>query len=51
MTGSKSTIQIKRVYDEPQPGDGIRVLIDRLWPRGLSKERAKYELQVLLEPA
>ncbi len=27
-----------RVYDEPQTGDGVRVLVDRLWPRGLRKE-------------
>lgn len=31
---------VKRVYDEPAPGDGYRVLVDRLWPRGLSKQRA-----------
>lgn len=37
-------VQIKRVYDEPEPGDGYRVLIDRLWPRGLSKERAAVDL-------
>ena len=34
------TIQIKRVYDAPDTGDGRRVLVDRLWPRGLSKEKA-----------
>ena len=33
-------IQVKRAYDTPAPGDGCRVLVDRLWPRGLSKERA-----------
>lgn len=33
-------IQIKRVYDEPAATDGYRILVDRLWPRGLSKERA-----------
>lgn len=37
-------IKIKRVYDEPGESDGIRVLVDRLWPRGLSKERAKVDL-------
>ena len=30
----------KRIYEEPEPNDGVRVLIDRLWPRGVSKERA-----------
>ena len=34
-------IHIKRVYDEPSRRDGTRVLVDRLWPRGISKERAK----------
>jgi uncharacterized protein YeaO (DUF488 family) len=33
-------LQVKRVYDDAEPGDGFRVLVDRLWPRGLSKERA-----------
>lgn len=33
-------ILVKRVYDPPTDGDGLRVLVDRLWPRGLSKERA-----------
>jgi len=32
-------ISIKRVYDQPSPDDGLRVLVDRLWPRGVSKER------------
>ena len=33
-------VQVRRVYDPPDPEDGHRVLVDRLWPRGLSKERA-----------
>ena len=33
-------IAIKRVYDEPARSDGLRLLVDRLWPRGLTKERA-----------
>ncbi|WP_243373762.1 DUF488 domain-containing protein [Geotalea sp. SG265] len=33
-------LKIKRVYDTPQPGDGKRLLVDRLWPRGLAKEKA-----------
>ena len=37
-------IRIKRVYDAPSASDGQRILIDRLWPRGLSKERAKVDL-------
>jgi uncharacterized protein YeaO (DUF488 family) len=34
------TFQIKRIYDATQPGDGIRVLVDRLWPRGVKKTEA-----------
>ena len=37
-------IVIKRIYEEPVPGDGARILVDRLWPRGVSKERAKLDL-------
>ena len=33
-------IKIKRVYDSPSTEDGFRILIDRLWPRGMSKEKA-----------
>ena len=33
-------IKLKRVYERPSPEDGLRVLVDRLWPRGLTKERA-----------
>lgn len=34
-------ISAKRVYEKPEPSDGSRVLIDRLWPRGLTAERAR----------
>jgi DNA-3-methyladenine glycosylase I len=37
-------LKIKRVYDPPAPGDGSRILIDRIWPRGLSKETANVDL-------
>src|SRR5438105_14367921 len=33
-------IQIKRIYDEPDAADGFRALVDRLWPRGISRQRA-----------
>ena len=33
-------VQVRRVYDEPAPGDGSRVLVDRVWPRGLRKDAA-----------
>ena len=39
-------VQIKRVYESADPRDGFRVLVDRLWPRGLSKESAKIDLWV-----
>ena len=38
------SIEIKRVYEPKQPEDGYRVLIDRLWPRGLKKEDAAVDL-------
>ena len=37
-------IKIKRIYDAPSDDDGSRILVDRLWPRGLSKEKAKVDL-------
>src|SRR6516164_2763906 len=37
---AEERIQVRRVYDRPQPGDGTRVLVDRLWPRGLTKAKA-----------
>lgn len=37
------TVSLKRVYDPAERGDGVRMLVDRLWPRGLSKERAKID--------
>jgi uncharacterized protein YeaO (DUF488 family) len=37
-------IQLKRVYEKPARSDGMRVLVERLWPRGLSKERAAVAL-------
>jgi len=37
-------IRIKRAYEEPDAEDGTRILVDRLWPRGLTKEKAKIDL-------
>lgn len=37
-------LQIKRAYEPPSPEDGLRVLVDRLWPRGMSKEAAAIDL-------
>jgi uncharacterized protein YeaO (DUF488 family) len=41
--GRSPSIAIKRVYDEPARDDGLRILIDRLWPRGLSKAELKLD--------
>jgi len=37
-------VKIKRVYEHPEKEDGTRILVDRLWPRGLTKEKAKVDL-------
>ncbi|MFA6119250.1 MAG: DUF488 domain-containing protein [Parachlamydiales bacterium] len=37
-------LNIKRAYEKPQKNDGIRILVDRLWPRGLSKKNAKIDI-------
>ncbi len=39
-----ASYQLKRVYDEPDQNDGYRILVDRLWPRGVSKEKAALDL-------
>jgi len=36
-------VEIKRAYEDPSPADGQRVLVDRLWPRGISKEKARID--------
>lgn len=38
------TLKTKRVYDLPEKTDGKRILVDRFWPRGLAKERAKIDV-------
>lgn len=37
-------VKLKRVYDQPEKTDGKRVLVDRLWPRGVKKEDAGFDL-------
>ena len=44
MKYDEITLKLKRIYDEPAPEDGFRVLVDRLWPRGVSKEEAQIDL-------
>jgi uncharacterized protein YeaO (DUF488 family) len=40
---SESEIRLKRAYDSPTAADGPRILVERLWPRGLTRERAKID--------
>jgi uncharacterized protein YeaO (DUF488 family) len=40
---SSHDIRARRVYDEPSPADGARVLVDRIWPRGLRKDAARLD--------
>lgn len=44
MAKTSQEVALKRVYETPSAGDGIRVLVERLWPRGLSKERAHVDV-------
>ncbi|QRM56432.1 DUF488 family protein [Sinorhizobium sp. BG8] len=37
-------ISLKRIYEPPAVEDGMRILVDRLWPRGISKEKARIDL-------
>jgi uncharacterized protein YeaO (DUF488 family) len=37
---ARGVVRVRRVYEEPAPGDGTRVLVDRIWPRGLTKAKA-----------
>ena len=37
--GTRCAVGLRRAYERPSPDDGMRVLVDRLWPRGLSKEQ------------
>ncbi|MFI6039462.1 DUF488 domain-containing protein [Streptomyces sp. NPDC051315] len=37
------SVRVRRVYEAPAPDDGVRVLVDRLWPRGLAKDAARVD--------
>lgn len=39
-----TTINLKRIYEAPSPDDGYRVLVDRVWPRGMTKEKADIDV-------
>ncbi|MCQ0025424.1 DUF488 family protein [Streptomyces somaliensis DSM 40738] len=43
MSRSTPPVRLRRVYEPPEPGDGARVLVDRLWPRGLAKADARID--------
>jgi uncharacterized protein YeaO (DUF488 family) len=43
-TAAKGRLQVKRVYAPAAAGDGLRVLVDRLWPRGIAKQKARVDL-------
>ena len=43
-TGNGTDVRIRRVYEEPSADDGLRVLVDRLWPRGKSKQNAHIDV-------
>ena len=40
---SAHKVRVRRVYDDPTRGDGNRVLVDRIWPRGMTKEKANLD--------
>lgn len=42
----KTKITVRRIYDKPDKADGYRVLVDRLWPRGISKSEAQLDVWV-----
>lgn len=45
MTPSaRSGVRVKRVYEEPDPADGLRILVDRLWPRGVRKQDLAHDV-------
>ncbi|WEX76624.1 DUF488 domain-containing protein [Sinorhizobium numidicum] len=39
-----ASLQLKRIYEAPEAGDGTRILVDRLWPRGIAKDKARIDL-------
>ena len=44
MKEVEKMIKLKRVYSAREKGDGFRILVDRIWPRGISKEKARIDL-------
>ena len=48
---SKLDVRMRRVYDDPSPADGTRVLVDRLWPRGVAKATARIDEWAKVAPS
>jgi uncharacterized protein YeaO (DUF488 family) len=48
---TKRGVRVRRAYEEPDPGDGIRVLVDRIWPRGLTKASAALDQCAARDPS
>ncbi len=46
MTAGLAKIRVKRAHEEPSPSDGFRILVDRLWPRGLTKDRVQLNMWI-----
>ena len=44
MSSLMLSLMLKRVYEQPDAGDGTRILVDRLWPRGIARDRARIDL-------
>jgi uncharacterized protein YeaO (DUF488 family) len=42
--GNRPMLALKRVYEPPAPEDGTRILVDRLWPRGIARDKARIDL-------
>lgn len=40
-------LKVKRIYEQPSENDGFRILVDRLWPRGISKDTANVDLWLM----
>lgn len=41
--GTECRVRVRRIYEEPAPEDGARVLVDRVWPRGMTKQKARLD--------
>jgi uncharacterized protein YeaO (DUF488 family) len=47
--GGRPEVRVRRAYEEAEPEDGTRVLVDRIWPRGLTKDKDKARLDLWLK--